>query len=71
MWVIQKIELNSRTFEYVEYDSENLALHIKFNNGTDKKLFCVPESIYEGLIHANSKYNYYYEHIRNKYPEST
>lgn len=70
MCIIQTTELESRTLNSVGYDSEKLVLQIKFNNGYHEKLVCVPEHIYKGLIQSKSKYNYYYENIKNKYPES-
>lgn len=69
MSIIRKTELETRIIDPIVYDSEKLLLQIKFNNGNLKKFACVPKNVYDGLISANSKYIYYYENIRNRYPE--
>lgn len=69
MSIIRTTELESRIIDSVVYDCEMLLLHIKFKNGTHERLACVLKNVYDGLIRANSKYSYYYENIKNRYPK--
>ncbi len=43
-------------------------LEIQFESGRVYQYFNVPDSVYRGLIKADSKGKYFNTHIRNQYP---
>lgn len=52
----------------VAYDEETLTLEVEFVEGGIYQYFGVPKEIYEELLNAESKGQYYVENIRNDFP---
>ncbi len=52
----------------VQSAGHSRVLEIQFESGRVYQYFDVPESIYKGLMQAESKGKYFNAHIRNQYP---
>jgi len=64
---MKMIQVSSSAMDAVGYDKERQQLFIKFKQG-DIYTFCrVPESIYQGLMSANSKGGFYDSFIKDKF----
>ena len=64
---MEMIQVLSSAMDAVGYDKERQRLFIKFKQG-DIYTFCrVPESIYQGLMSANSKGSFYDNFIKDKF----
>lgn len=61
------IPVNSSAISAVGYDPRTMRMKIRFVQG-DAYDFCrVPEHVFTELLNAQSKGNYYNEHIRDRY----
>lgn len=62
---MERIPVESTNLASVGYDPESSTLEIEFRNGGIYQYFGVPQHIYEELINASSKGQYFYHNIRN------
>ncbi len=53
------ISVSSSTVGSVGYDNESKILEIKFKSGSTYQYFDVPQSVYEGLMNAESHGKYF------------
>lgn len=60
-------EVDSSTVKAVGYGKRSNTLVVKFTSGAIYEYKKVPESIYEGLLNAESKGRYLNEQIKGKY----
>ena len=61
--------LNSSALASAGYDPAARILEVEFaSNGSVYRYYNVPESIYQGLVYANSVGKYYNQSIRGQYP---
>jgi len=67
---MERISVNSSNVSSVGYDANSQTLEIEFNNGGVYQYSGVPESVYEGMIGAESKGKYFHANIKNTYPYS-
>ncbi|KEK24012.1 KTSC domain-containing protein [Bacillus gaemokensis] len=56
----------SKTLVAVGYNPSSMILRIEFRNGT-YDFYAVPESIYTGLLNAQSKSYYHNTYIKNSF----
>lgn len=61
---MEKKSVLSSNLKTVGYDSKTKILEIEFHNGTIYQYFNVPETIFNGLMSANSKGSYFDSHIK-------
>jgi len=62
------ISVSSSAIAAVGYNPQTKNLKIRFVGGTTVYDFCgVPQYIYDGLMAASSKGDYYTRHIRGRY----
>jgi hypothetical protein len=62
------ITVNSTTLAAIAYDPALQALHIRFRTSALYCYFGVPRNVYEGLLAADSKGNYFNRYIRGQFP---
>ena len=67
---MERISVNSSNVSSVGYDADSQTLEIEFNNGGVYQYSGVPESVYEGMMGADSKGKYIHANIKNTYPYS-
>jgi hypothetical protein len=67
---MERISVNSSNVSSVGYDADSQTLEIEFNNGGVYQYSGVPESVYEGMMGADSKGKYFHANIKNTYPYS-
>ena len=65
---MERISVNSSNVSSVGYDAYSQTLEIEFNNGGVYQYSGVPESVYEGMMGADSKGKYFHANIKNTYP---
>lgn len=58
----------SSTLAAVGYESAVRILHLEFCSGELYRYLDVPEELYEGLLRASSKGQYFNERIRDRFP---
>lgn len=64
---MEMMRVNSQAIRAVGYEPDSRRMKITFEQG-DTYDFCnVPAYIYEGLMNARSKGEYYNDHIRDRY----
>lgn len=59
--------VQSSNLRSVGYDAKNQLLEIQFHSGGVYRYFGVPESVYQGLLQAQSKGSYFGNRIRDVY----
>jgi hypothetical protein len=64
---MERINLDSSNLESAGYDENSQTLEVEFKNGTLYQYFDVPESIYAGLITAESPGGYLAQSIKGVY----
>ena len=67
---MERILVNSSNVSSVGYDADSQTLEIEFNSGGVYQYSGVPESVYEGMMGADSKGKYFHANIKNTYPYS-
>jgi hypothetical protein len=67
---MERISVNSSNISSVDYDPDSQTLEIEFNNGGVYQYSGVPDSVYEGMMGADSKGKYFHANIKNAYPYS-
>jgi len=55
---------------YHEDSDVHGTLELEFESGCVYQFFNVPPKTYDEFIHASSRENYYYDHIRSRFPNS-
>ena len=63
---MKRIPVRSSNIVSVGYDIDSSVLEVEFGNGI-YQYDDVPEDIYDGLMNASSKGNYFHQHIKNEY----
>jgi len=61
---MERIPVQSSNLASVGYDAESLTLEIEFNHGGIYQYFGVSQDIYDGLMNASSKGNYFHQNIK-------
>lgn len=64
---MKRVPVNSSNLRSVGYNSSSRVLEIEFHSGGIYQYFDVPESIYEGLMAAESHGKYFHNCIKDKY----
>lgn len=64
---MKREHVESSNIESIGYDSSSQTLEIEFLNGTIYQYFDIPESIYQGLIDADSHGKYLAANIKGAY----
>ena len=64
---MERTNLDSSNLESAGYDEASQTLEVEFKNGTLYQYFDVPESIYIGLINADSPGSYLAQTIKGTY----
>ena len=59
--------VESSNLAEVGYDPATMTLRIRFHSGGVYEYFDVPESVYCGLMQAESHGKFFHAHIRNSY----
>ena len=68
---MKRIPVESSNLASVKYDPESSVLEIEFKSGEIYQYSEVPQSVYDGLMNAASKGEYFLQHIKNSgYPYS-
>ena len=67
---MERIPVNSSNISSVGYDPDSQTLEIEFNNGGVYQYSGVPESVYDGMMGADSKGKYFHANINKTYPFS-
>jgi len=62
------IVVESSTLANIAYDRTRELLQLEFNSRALYQYFSVPAAVYEGLLRASSKGNYFNQAIRGKFP---
>jgi len=65
---MERVPLASSSLASAQYDAETETLEIEFRNGRMYSYSGVPLHIYEQLMEADSKGQFYNLHIRDAYP---
>ncbi len=64
---MQMIPVSSSAISSVGYDPETQKMQIKFKQGRIYSFCRVPQHVFNGLLSASSKGEYYSTYIRDKY----
>ncbi len=64
---MERQTVSSSNIRSIGYDPGAHVLEIEFHGGAVYQYFEVPESIYQGLINAQSHGSFLHAHIRDKY----
>lgn len=64
---MEMIRVSSSAILAIGYDATTRRMKITFTEGHTYDFCRVPESVFEGLLHASSKGRYYNDHIRDRY----
>lgn len=67
---MERILVNSSNVSSVGDHADSQTLEIEFNSGGVYQYSGVPESVYEGMMGADSKGKYFHANIKNTYPYS-
>lgn len=59
--------VSSNNIRSVGYGPESHILEIEFHSGGVYQYLNVPESVYNGFIHASSHGSYFHRYIKNSY----
>ena len=62
---MERIPIQSSNLASVGYDPENVTLEVEFSRGGIYQYYGVPQHIYEGLINASSKGNFFHHNIKS------
>jgi KTSC domain len=63
----QRTYVSSSNLRSVGYDPWIGTLDVEFHSGSVYRHYAVPNSVYDGLMGAYSKGNYYHYNLRNRY----
>lgn len=66
--IMERVELQSASLKTAAYQQQGAWLELEFRNGTIYRYFRVPVEIYQELLQAQSKGQYFNQHIRNRFP---
>ena len=64
---MERIPVQSSNLAAVGYDESSRTLEVLFCDGSTYHYFDVPESIFQQLLHAESKGKFHYRHIRHNF----
>jgi len=64
---MDRIIVNSSNLVSVGYNKEAQALEVEFQSGNTYQYLDVPESVYQGLMIAASKGEYFHDNILKEY----
>lgn len=61
---MQRTSVDSSNIASIGYDENSITLEIEFHNGGIYQYFDVPVGIYQGIMGAGSKGQYFAQHIK-------
>jgi hypothetical protein len=64
---MRMVPVSSSAINAVGYDADTRQMNIEFKQGHTYTFCGVPESIFNGLLNAQSVGSYYDQHIRDRY----
>lgn len=64
---MDRILVNSSNLVSVGYNSDDKTLEVEFQSGNVYKYFDVPESVYQSLMTADSKGEFFHDNILKEY----
>ena len=67
---MERIPVDSSNINSVGYDPQSETLEIEFHSGGIYQYSGVPEHVYEQMIEASSKGQFFHAYIRDQYPYS-
>jgi KTSC domain-containing protein len=62
--------VTSSNLASVGYDPSSQTLEVEFHNGSVYRYFNVPETIYDGLMHASSSGSFLASQVKDRFPYS-
>jgi hypothetical protein len=62
-----RVELQSTSLKAATYQDKDAVLELEFRSGAIYRYLAVPEQVYQELVKAESKGQYFNQHIRNRY----
>lgn len=65
--IMDRMRTNSCTIISIAYNMSTNTLELQFSDGSLYRYFDVPESVYEGLLRAESVGMFFNAHIRDAY----
>jgi hypothetical protein len=63
-----RVDLQSTSLNAATYEGQDAFLELEFRNGAIYRYLGVPEQVYQELLSAESKGQYFNQHIRNRFP---
>lgn len=71
VWVsVASSNVSAIAFRPVQDEGDEPIMGVRFRNGIEYHYSGVAESVYQGMLAAQSKGNYVWVHLRDKYPYS-
>lgn len=64
---MERIPVESSNIASIGFDEDSSTLEVEFHSGTVYQYFDVPIGIFEGLLGADSKGQYFAQHIKGYY----
>lgn len=64
---MDRLLVNSSNLVSVGYDKKDCTLEVEFQSGNVYKYFFVPEYVYQSLMTADSKGEFFHDHILKVY----
>lgn len=64
---MDRIPVDSSNISSIGFDEESSTLEVEFHSGAVYQYFDVPLNVYEGLMNASSKGQYFAQHIKGYY----
>jgi hypothetical protein len=65
---LHSVTLESSALAKVAYDNQRAIFQVEFRDGAVYQYLGVPGDIYQALLQANSKGDYFNRHIRSSFP---
>jgi hypothetical protein len=65
---MERVELQSTSLKAATYQEQGAVLELEFQSGAIYRYSGVPDPVYQGLLSAESKGQYFNQHIRNHFP---
>lgn len=64
---MDRIPVQSSNVAEVGYDSQSMTLEVAFRDGSVYQYFDVPDTVYQGLLHADSVGTFLNAQVKNNY----
>lgn len=65
------LTLKSNEVDWIDYNHHSHALKIRYRTGQESDYAQIPATLFQRLLHAESKVTFFEQHIRARYPNNS